>query len=245
MISFDGDTIYVHAVGTATALTTQSPDLLFSSLAVGTVPTTGGLVVAIGGDELFGGTVGDVGAGVVYLLSSQYALNAGVTLRTLTNFQENTLYGAAVSPDGSSVAFGDYDSQIWFSSIPAANSTIPETSSLTVDPSNYQSVYGVAYSPKNGRYLAVAAGEDADLQSGDVDYLGRQRQEPLRAICGREPTADFRRLLAERKRGRGWGVRLRQSPSLHELSPGLRERRTPAAAEDAPALTRAGPFCAV
>ncbi|HEX3901666.1 MAG TPA: hypothetical protein VH853_02380 [Polyangia bacterium] len=168
VISFDGDTVYVHTVGTAAPLTTQSPNLLFSSLAVGTVATTGGLVVAIGGDELFGGTVGDVGTGVVYLLSNQYALNAGVTLRTLTTFQENTLYAAAVSPDGATVAFGDYKSQIWFSPVPSANSTIPETSSLTVDAANYQSIYGIAYSPKNGRYLAAAAGQDADGNPGTL-----------------------------------------------------------------------------
>jgi WD40 repeat protein len=109
-----------------------------------------------------------VGAGIVYLLSSQYALNAGVTLRTLTNFQVNTLYSAAVSPDGATVAFGDSHSQIWFSSVPSANTTIPESSSLTVDASGYQSIYGVAYSPKNGKYLAAAAGEDMDGNPGTL-----------------------------------------------------------------------------
>jgi hypothetical protein len=94
-----------------------------------------------------------------------------VRVLTSSAISDNEFFSAAVSADGASLAFGDYDSQIWWGGVPTTNVTIPSGSSFTIDPSNYQVVEGVAYSPKNARYLAVAGGVTANSDPGTVSIL--------------------------------------------------------------------------
>jgi WD domain, G-beta repeat len=158
VITMDDETVYVHAVGTATALSTRTIDIYGPEiLTASPVSGANGPVIVVAGADL--DTSDDfVAEAEVYTWSSQGGISTPVRVLTSSAFDDNELYSAAVSPDGASLALGDYYSQIWLAGIPTSNVTISAAASLTVDPTNYPEVAGLAYSPKNARYLAVAGG---------------------------------------------------------------------------------------
>ena len=169
VITMDDSTVYVHTVGVAAPLATKAIDLDgVEALAISSVVGAGGQAIVVAGDALANGT--GRAAAEVFRLSSQGALTDGVTLSIASGVSgDNELYSAAVAPDGTSLALGDYDSQVWFSGIPSANATIPATTpNVTIDANNYQIVYGVAYSPNNARYVAVAGGLTQNNRPGTV-----------------------------------------------------------------------------
>jgi WD40 repeat protein len=169
VITIDDARVYVHTVGVAAPITTKAFDLHSAkALAVSPVAGLSGQSIVVAGEASANGVLR--AAAEVYQLSSQGALGNGVTLSVSSSISDDDeLYAAAVTPDGTSLALGDYDSQIWFAGIPSANATIPATgSSITIDPAGYQLVYGVAYSPKDARYLAVAGGITQNKKPGTV-----------------------------------------------------------------------------
>ena len=169
VITMDDAAVYVHTVGVAAPIATKAFDLYGAeALSVSPVAGAGGQAVVVAGAVSVNGVLG--AAAEVYQLSSQGTLGSGVTLSVSSSISgDNELYSAAVTPDGTSLALGDYDSQIWFNGIPSGNATLPATGpSVSVDPNNYQIVYGVAYSPKNARYLAVAGGITQSKKPGTV-----------------------------------------------------------------------------
>ena len=169
VITMDDATVYVHTVGVAAPLATRAINLDgVEALAVSSVVGAGGQAIVVAGDAVANGT--GRAAAEVFQLSSQGTLTSGVTLSISSGVSgDNELYSAAVAPDGTSLALGDYDAQVWFAGIPSANATIPATTpSITIDANNYQIVYGVAYSPNNARYLAVAGGLTQSNRPGTV-----------------------------------------------------------------------------
>jgi WD40 repeat protein len=158
VVTMDDETVYVHAVGTATALSTRTIDIFDPEiLTASPVAGASGPVIVVAGDDL--DTSNDfVAEAVVYTWSSQGGISAPVRVLTSSAFDDNEVYSAAVSFDGASLALGDYYSQIWLAAVPTSNVTISAAASLTIDPTNYPQVAGLAYSPKNARYLAAAGG---------------------------------------------------------------------------------------
>ncbi len=158
VITMDDETVYVHAVGTATALSTRTIDIFDPEiLTASPVSGASGPVIVVAGDDL--DTSNDfVAEAEVYTWSSQGGISTPVRVLTSSAFEDNEFYSAAVSSDGASLALGDYFSQIWLAGVPTSNVTISASASLTIDPTNYPQVAGLAYSPKNARYLAVAGG---------------------------------------------------------------------------------------
>jgi WD40 repeat protein len=158
VITMDDETVYVHAVGTATALSTRAIDIFDPEiLTASPVSGASGPVIVVAGDDL--DTSDDfVAEAEVYTWSSQGGISTPVRVLTSSAFDDAELYSAAISPDGASLALGDYYSQIWLTGVPTSNVTVSAGASLTIDPTNYPEVAGLAYSPKNARYLAVAGG---------------------------------------------------------------------------------------
>ncbi len=185
VISMDDATVYVHAIGTATALSTRAIDLYEpEALTVSPVAgPNGSAAIVVAGEDLDAAGY-YIAEAEVYSWSSAGGLTAPVRVLTSSAIDDDELFSAAVSADGASLALGDYDAQIWWAGVPTTNVTIPAGSSLTIDPTNYQVVEGVAYSPKNARYLAVAGGVTANYAPGLSRSGTSRRRAPTRRMPG-------------------------------------------------------------
>jgi WD40 repeat protein len=162
VVSMDGSTIYLHALGTAAALTSAPFSSVANGLAVSSVAVSGAVAIAAGGQS----TSGALGAIFTYIAPSTLNGPATVTpVAATTDTYTPVMYAAAISPNGSSVAFGDTDASVWFSSYPSGPVSPAQGAELLVDSSGSQLIEGLAYSQDGGSLAVVGA-------STPTNYVG-------------------------------------------------------------------------
>ncbi len=162
----DGETLYVHVIGTPTAVATASLADYVDTLSVSPVPGPGGSTTIVVGGE----TPDYYGEAEIFSLSGS-TLSVPILLDLSSaggyGYYDDPIYSSAFRADGVSLALGDYVSEVWLTAVPSADTTL-STVSLVVDSTNYPDVRALAYSPANGNYLAVGSGV---TEAGDYGVL--------------------------------------------------------------------------
>jgi WD40 repeat protein len=155
VVSIDDTYLYVHSVAGGQPIATAMVPAYNYALAVAPALVSGGLGIAVAGDD---------DLGVVYTMNAAGALSAPTVLGVSTV----SLRSAAFSPTGTLLAFGDYDAVTRFWAYPVASATAPQSgAAITIDSTLLQVVRGLAFSP-NGSYLAIAAGLPGEVSVWNV-----------------------------------------------------------------------------
>jgi WD40 repeat protein len=154
VVSVDADTLYVHVIGTPTAVATAALADYVDTLSVSPVAGPGGATTIVVGGE----TIDFTGEAEIFSFAGS-TLNGPVLLdlSASTTYYDDPIYSSAFTADGASLALGDYVSEVWLTGVPSASRTLT-TPSLVVDSTNYPDVRALAYSPANANYLAVGSG---------------------------------------------------------------------------------------
>ena len=223
VISMDDTTLYVHAVGTAAPLATTAIDIDDEVLAVSPVAGPGGPVIVVAG--YVSNSAGYPGEAEVYTLSVANSLSTPAVLTTASTFYDSTLYAAAFSADGASLALGDDDAQIWFTGTPDH----PGQDLLRVESDRRPDQRSLDRRP---RLLApqrpLPGGGQRTRRWRRRLGLGRHQQDALRAVRRRGVSSSVDRLLTGRKRDHRRRAALRSCAALHQLAPRAGGRATSA-----------------
>jgi hypothetical protein len=176
VVSMDSSTMYLHAVGNATALASvpfTANTNLANGVAVSSVAVSGAVAIAAAGDSASGPL------GEIFTYVAPSTLNGPVAV-TPYSYYYDYIDIAAIAPNGTSMAFGDANGTIWFSSYPTG--PVSPTTELTVDPSGQQ-VTGLAYS-RDGSSLAVVGGPTSSSYVGTVTIWSLIEQIPTAGYQG-------------------------------------------------------------
>jgi hypothetical protein len=173
VVSMDGSTMYLHAIGNAQALASvpfvADPNET-SGLSVSPVAVSGAVAIAAAQAS----SAGPVGALFTYIAPA--TLN-GPALVTPTGYSDyDYIYSTAIAPNGTSVAFGDVDATVWFASYPTG--PVSPTTGLVVDPSESQLITGLAYS-QDGNSLAVVGFATASSYVGTITIWSLVSRTPI------------------------------------------------------------------
>jgi WD40 repeat protein len=161
VVSVDADTLYVHTVGTPTAIASASIADLVGTLSVSPVAGPGGATTIVVG----GATIYDEAEAEVFSFSGTTL--TGPTLLDLASPSYDAIYSTSFTADGARLAIGDYLSQVWLTGNPGVSQTL-SSAALVVDSTMYPEVRALSFSPARANYLAVGTGVTEAGLSGVV-----------------------------------------------------------------------------
>jgi WD40 repeat protein len=172
IVSVDADTLYVHVIGTPTAVATAAIADYVDTLAVSPVAGAGGATtIVVGGTTYY------------YTAEAEIFTFSGTTLTgpvllDLETTSANAIFSSSFTADGTQVALGDYISEVWVTGLPSTDQTLT-TATLLSDPLMYSDVRALAYSPANANYLALGTGVTSSGQYGILSIWNVPAKSPI------------------------------------------------------------------